>query len=375
VAQEIVSIVLPTFNGSRYIRQAIKSCLDQTYTNIELIIVNDCSTDDTATIIEEYAGHDNRIKIIVNKENKKLPSSLNIGFQQALGQYFTWISDDNYFAPHAIDTLIKELQNSNGADIVYSSYYFIDEAGKPQDTFGSVPEELLFKCSPGACFLYKSEVHQELRGYDTRKFRMEDMDFWLRAATKFKYKYIDQRNLYFYRKHSNSLTASIFSNENIYKEYRKDHLLSFAYFFQQGLNYKISEEELNLHLELYFEDIIINKNWDYRISEKVIDYINYLDKLNTLNWQLIGFSINEVRKVINAKKERIISVVINDLVFENQLLQKKNPKLAVQLNRPVSWYYKEYEVLPSWYKKLGHILKAFQGNKSWRSLISNEKLT
>jgi glycosyltransferase involved in cell wall biosynthesis len=369
----LVSIVLPTFNGEKFIAAAIESCLQQTYRHFELIIVNDCSTDNTSTILKEWAHKDGRIKVVTNNQNKKLPASLNNGFQHASGELFTWISDDNYFAPHALQTLVSELQNSERTDIVYSSYYFIDEPGNIQDSFGYIPEELLFKCSPGACFLYKREVHEQLGGFDTQKFRMEDMDFWLRAATMFRYKYIDQKNLYFYRKHTNSLTAAIFSNEHIYKEYRRDHLLSFAYFFQNGLGYNISTEELNLHLELYFEDIIINKNWDYRISEKVVQYLTYLDTLSGLDWQRIGFDTEVVRGVINAKKERIVAVVINDLVMENQLLQKKNPKLANQLNKPVSWYYKEYEVLPGWYKKLGHIIKALQGNRSWRSLISDER--
>ena len=67
----------------------------------------------------------------------------------------------------------------------------------------------------------------------------------------------------------------------------------------------------------------------------------------------------------------MIQVVINDLVFENKRLQQKNPRLASQLNKPISWYYQEYETLPGWYKKVGHIIKALQKNKSWRSLISN----
>lgn len=80
-----VSIVLPVYNGEVYLRQAIESVLAQTYENWELIIVDDCSTDGSPAIMDEYAGWDARIKVVHNKENQKLPESLNIGFRQAEG--------------------------------------------------------------------------------------------------------------------------------------------------------------------------------------------------------------------------------------------------------------------------------------------------
>ena len=89
-----VSIILPTYNGKKYIRDSIESIINQTYTNWELIIVNDCSTDDTQKIIEEYQQKDKRIIVINNEKNLKLPASLNRGFEEASGEYYTWTSDD-----------------------------------------------------------------------------------------------------------------------------------------------------------------------------------------------------------------------------------------------------------------------------------------
>ncbi|MCW3074055.1 MAG: hypothetical protein JWP69_1124 [Flaviaesturariibacter sp.] len=369
----LVSIILPTYNGSKYLRKSIESCLSQTYRHIEVIIVNDCSTDDTALIINHYASIDKRVQIINNAANQKLPQSLNIGFAASTGTYFTWISDDNIFASDAIATLVESMEQDPGIDIVYSSYYFINEKGDRLDSFGYEPEALLFKCAPGACFLYKKEVHTLLKGFDPTKFRMEDMDFWLRAAVRFRYKYIDQKHLYYYRKHANNLTSAIYSDANLYRQYRQNHFLSFQHFFRNGLGYYITDQELELHLELYFEDIVINKNWNFNLADKVIGYINYLDNLITLPWENIGFDKKRINDIINSKKNRIVSLVINDLVFENKLLQNENPKIAKIINKPISWYYKEYEVLPSWYKKLGHIIKAWQGNKNWRSLINKGK--
>jgi hypothetical protein len=220
--------------------------------------------------------------------------------------------------------------------------------------------------------LYKRKVHEQLNGYDETKFRMEDMDFWLRAATLFRYKYIDEPALYFYRKHANNLTTAIHSSQDLYNEYRHNHLQAFRFFFNNGLDFYPSDRELEAHLELYFEDIVRKKNWDYTIAEKITNYINYLDKLRSLEWQKIGFRAEIMSDIIAEKKNRIVSLVINDLIFENKKLQNKNPKIAAQLNKPLSWYYKEYEVLPEWYKKIGHLIKVIQGNRSLRSLISKE---
>jgi len=366
--QPLISIILPTYNGSRYLKKAIESCLCQSYTNIELIVVNDCSTDDTAAILEHYSNLDKRVKVIHNAVNLKLPTSLNKGFSVAAGEYFTWTSDDNLFAKGALQALLDTIR-STGSDIVYSSYRLINESGDRMDKFGGIPEEILFKCVIGACFLYKRGVHEELGGYDEAKFRMEDMDFWLRAVPKFKTRYIDRPDLYSYRKHSNSLTAAIYSDIEKYQQYRKDHFESFKAFFNEGLKAGLSDEEIFLHIELYFEDIVKNKNWDFDVTERVLKYINLLTKLLRINWGSIGLNPVLVQRIIEDKRDRIISLVLNDLIFANKLLLKENPRLARQFNKPISWYYKEYEVLPLWFKRLGHVVKILQHNRSWRTIF------
>ena len=102
----LVSIILPVYNGERYLKQSIESCLNQTYKNIELIIVNDCSTDSTSLIIDEYLLKDNRVRVIDNHINKKLPASLNIGHSQIRGAYVSWTSDDNHYNENAIEVML-----------------------------------------------------------------------------------------------------------------------------------------------------------------------------------------------------------------------------------------------------------------------------
>ena len=82
----VVSIVMPVYNGEKYLRQSITSVLNQTFKNWNLIIVDDCSTDSSPEIMNEYAKSDDRIQVIHNKENSKIPASLNNGFEKADGK-------------------------------------------------------------------------------------------------------------------------------------------------------------------------------------------------------------------------------------------------------------------------------------------------
>ncbi|MEX0636020.1 MAG: glycosyltransferase family 2 protein, partial [Ferruginibacter sp.] len=188
--QPLVSIILPTYNGEKYIRTSVESCLRQTYQNIELIIVNDCSKDNTLAIVEEYAKKDTRIKIINNPINKKLPSSLNEGFKLAKGVYYTWTSDDNYYSAEAIETMVNILLKT-GKDLVYAEYKIIDDLGEfvGYKYLGNINESFIKWLGCGACFLYKKEVHERNNGYDPSTFLIEDYDFLLRAYlhTSFEY--------------------------------------------------------------------------------------------------------------------------------------------------------------------------------------------
>lgn len=84
-----VSIVLPCYNGAGFLAQSIDSVVEQTYTDWELILVNDCSKDNSLEIMQRYADEDSRIRIINNEHNLKLPGALNRGFQEAKGKYLT----------------------------------------------------------------------------------------------------------------------------------------------------------------------------------------------------------------------------------------------------------------------------------------------
>ena len=124
-----VSIVIPVYNGERYVRYAIDSALAQTYDNVEIIVVNDGSTDKTDEIVKSYG---NKVRYI-KKKNGGVSSALNVAIEKMKGKYFSWLSHDDTYEPTKIEDEIDYLRENNYLGkkvIVFSDYNLINTKGK-----------------------------------------------------------------------------------------------------------------------------------------------------------------------------------------------------------------------------------------------------
>ncbi|MCC6942852.1 MAG: glycosyltransferase family 2 protein [Novosphingobium sp.] len=201
-----ISVVLPVHNGEAYLDLAIASILGQTFTDLELICVDDGSTDSTPQILDRYAAADPRVRVITNRPNRGLPGALNVGFAAARGALHCWTSDDNIARPHMLERLAAALDDHPEAAIAHANYSVIDDHGAVTGYQKVGPaSEILFGNRIGAAFLYRAEVTRRLDGYDELLFGVEDYDFWLRAARSFTFVTLDE-DLYLYRRHGASLT-------------------------------------------------------------------------------------------------------------------------------------------------------------------------
>jgi glycosyltransferase involved in cell wall biosynthesis len=218
---EKVSIILPTYNGAKYLRQSIDSCLTQTYKYLELIIVDDGSIDETSQIIRSY--QDGRIKYVSHGENKRLPHALNTGFAMATGEYLTWTSDDNYYAEDAIESMLVLLQADKTIDFVYANYYTINDNGAVLQSVSVGPSKNLkeYNCI-GPCFLYRRKIYDVIGEYNPNALFAEDYEYWIRVFKRFRMQKLEE-SIYFHRLHPQSLTGQYATEAKRRADRIRDH--------------------------------------------------------------------------------------------------------------------------------------------------------
>ena len=201
--QPAISIILPSYNGGEYIKKAVKSVLTQNFEDFELIILDDCSTDNTLEIAKALAAEDKRIQVISNEQNLKLPKTLNKGFKIARGRYLTWLSDDNWFKDGALKYMYDYLEANKDYDLISCAMDKVIEKSyelqkkTDNDKTRANAGFLAAYCNVGGCFLFKKEVFEQLKGYDETLVCGEDYEFWCRVALNFTIHY-SAENLFAY---------------------------------------------------------------------------------------------------------------------------------------------------------------------------------
>jgi GT2 family glycosyltransferase len=176
----------------------------------------------------------------------KLPNALNIGFQKATGDYYTWTSDDNLYKPYAIETLVEEIEHNTDVLMVYSDYTEIDFDGKLLNKIKlQNPEHMVLGNVFGACFLYSAQIAKKIGGYDPELFLAEDYDYWIRIYKHGRIIHIPQ-NLYFYRRHTESLseTKKAYIDEQTYKAIEKNFFLLYVTAKRYSLEFDFFNEML-----------------------------------------------------------------------------------------------------------------------------------
>ena len=228
---------MPVYNGKRFLCHAIDSCLAQTYQNVEVIVVDDCSTDGSAEIIKSYK--DARVSYIKHEKNTGLPAALNTGFSNATGDLLTWTSDDNEYYPTAIENMVDCLQKQPQVEFVYADYLAVWEDENRSQKI-QLPEKLNInvKNQVGACFLYTRKVYDQIGEFNVNYSLIEDYDYWIRVWLKFQMRHC-QKELYMYRFHGSSLTIT-----KLYQVKILDIFLRHEHGFLNRANVKISLSSL-----------------------------------------------------------------------------------------------------------------------------------
>lgn len=207
----MVSIIIPVFNGEKFISHAIKSILNQTYKNIEIIVIDDGSIDKTADIVKDF----DKIRYI-HQNNKGPAASRNLGMALSRGEYIAFLDADDLYEPEKIQKQIQILEKYKEIDVVYTDMKLVDEnlqfikyinSDYIIEYGKSFLAMLLFRqiVPIPHSIMIRRKCYDEGIKYDERLIHAEDYEFIIRLAEKHKFKYL-QEPLYIYRRHEGNLT-------------------------------------------------------------------------------------------------------------------------------------------------------------------------
>lgn len=176
-----VSVIMSCYNGQKFLSQAVESVINQTYTNWELLICDDCSTDDSAAIAKAYAEKDNRIKYLCMEKNSGSPAMpRNLGIENASGRFIAILDCDDIWMPEKLEKQVPLFENEK-VGVVYSDYEVIDGDGNPVNKVIHAPKKTNFEKN-----LYGNGIGNLTGVFDTKKcgkvyhqkIGAEDYLFW-----------------------------------------------------------------------------------------------------------------------------------------------------------------------------------------------------
>lgn len=186
--QDLISVIMPTYNVEKYVAKAIESILNQTYQNFEFVIVDDCSTDRTFEICAKYAKKNPRIKLFKNDTNSKIEYSLNRALQNSRGKYIVRMDGDDISDRFRVEKMKVYLDEHQDIKLVGTSAITIDKDGNEigrtvfLDNFDVIKKTCLLRTPVVHIWMTYKEIYDELNGY-RKLFATEDYDFVLRLMS------------------------------------------------------------------------------------------------------------------------------------------------------------------------------------------------
>ena len=204
MSDALVSIVIPCYRGRRYLSEAIDSCLTQTHTNLEVIVVDDASPDLDFEVAEEFSRRDSRVRVIRRLTNGRISRALNDGYALARGDYFTRLAQDDLFRNDAVALLLRQLQRYPAAGLAYADMQLIDDRGQFLQLMPTEPPEraLLPVDRVGLCVMWPRAVFVVVGGFDPAHDLCDDYEFFLRISRQFALTRVESEAPFYFRYHA-----------------------------------------------------------------------------------------------------------------------------------------------------------------------------
>jgi len=211
--KKLVSIVMASYNSDEFIGEAIESILNQSYSDWELLIIDDCSTDKSIEVIEGYCSKDDRIKLFQNSSNNGPAVTRNVGIEAAEGQYLTFLDSDDLWVSDFLEKSLKFMHDKE-CHFVFSSYYRWYYGSDKVDDIFEVPEKAtyqsLLKTCPISCLTSVINIKELGKYYMPEIDKRQDYGLWLRILKDYPYALGIKEPLATYRIRPNSVSRNKF---------------------------------------------------------------------------------------------------------------------------------------------------------------------
>jgi len=248
--EPLVSVIMPAYNGEKYIGEAIRSILNQTYSNWELVIIDDASMDNTLDVV--YKFKDKRIKLFCNSINKGIASSTNFGIAKSSGKYIALLDDDDIAESNRLRVQVDYLEKHTEIDILGGRTTLINEEGeiidyvkKPRYNPKYIKAVLLFNCMDfmnGTAMIRKEFIVKNQLFYKNNCYGMQDYRFYIESSKLGNISTIENFLLK-YRVHRENETQR---NFKFYEKEREKLYAEFQRYSIQQSGFRLKENELAL---------------------------------------------------------------------------------------------------------------------------------
>lgn len=190
---KLVSIITPSFNQAAYLEQTIQSVLGQDYPNIEYIVIDGGSTDDSEQVIRKYMDH---LAYWISEKDSGQAEAINKGFQRARGEIVAWLNSDDYYLPGVISAVVKVFEQNPDVVMVHGDMLAVDENGQTINVLKyrqlSLQDLLCFQIIGQPSVFFRRKVLEETGGLDTTFHFLLDHHLWIRIARAGKILHVDQ---------------------------------------------------------------------------------------------------------------------------------------------------------------------------------------
>jgi glycosyltransferase involved in cell wall biosynthesis len=365
-----VSICLPVYNGAKYLEQAIQSVLLQTHKNWELIIVDDCSTDQSAEIATKYAQQDDRIKYTKNEKNLGIFFNYNICIERSVGDFIKLFAQDDTFERQCLERLIDVLENNPNAVLVTAARAVIDANDK------KVATEPFFnqtKVIPGRevitdyvkTFTYRTGTPSQVlfrkrdagKGFDPTYYLSGDIEYFFRILEKGDYYYLNEVLVNF-RRHGESATVTMLKDMSFVSD-------AFKLFNKYRSYLKDAEGKVPLVHKPVLENLVKKVNNALYDRKLLLDEAVFTPKSDQEDG-VLDFKYPAYQLLLYASELRMELDSLHAQSIAKHAEQIEQAKLCEKLEKRIASFDAERVELAEKISQLNELVEQLYASKSWK---------